>query len=123
MIAGIEVYADYVKEDSNIITILSETGAVRPYGIITAAFGSGSASSNIVDINVLNTVYNHYGIYASSHYSNIDSNIIDMYNNNAKDLGLYITGMYSAGRANVTHRCGTGITDAGTGNDVDGLDA
>jgi len=121
-VVGVECLTGYVKADTNQITIISSTGDIVPYGILNTAGDSGSISSNTIDIDVDDTDYNHYGIYTSGGYGSINGNVIDMYNNDAKDLGIYLAGGYCTGRANMTYRCGTGITDAGASNDVLGLD-
>jgi len=122
-VTGVEFHSDYVKADSNIITIISAAGTIVPRGVLVSAVcGAGSLNSNTIDIDVDDTTYNHYGVELGGDRNTINGSVIDMYNNNAKDLGIYIAGWHNVGRANETYRCGTGITDAGTGNDVDGLD-
>lgn len=67
----------------------------------------------------------HYGIIADDSDRNvISSNMIDMVNNDAKDIGIYLNGFCdnNQGGDNITYNVGTSISDAGSGNVVTAQD-
>lgn len=116
----------YIETGSKITIISNEINGSSSYtGSAYTVYFTGVTdsiiSNNKVTLNITDTTSNHYGIALSSSDRNrISSNTIDLINNNAKDVGIYLaTGSdYNYGVDNITYRVGTSLTDSGTGNSV-----
>lgn len=95
------------------------------YGISLAYADNNTLVGNPIKINNTDHTTYTYGIHLSSSLRNvINGHNINLVNNDAKEIGVYLSSgsNNNQGSDNITYNCGTSISDAGTGNAVTAKD-
>jgi hypothetical protein len=108
---------------SNNSIYMTVVGANTIYGIILSSSNKVSVCGNNIYLSNSDTTYNHYGIGISdSDGCLVDGNIINLVNNNAQDIGIWLqsgsennSGGGATNPSNITHNCGTGVLNEGGG--------
>ena len=122
-ITSVSIYGGNIV--GNEIYIYNIVATDIQYGMLLNSIFDLTCSSNKVKVCDSDVTNNHYGLcLKGSDRNTLNSNILDLVNNNAKDIGISMdaASQNNQGSNNITYQVGTSIQDLGAGNTVTAKD-
>jgi hypothetical protein len=122
-INALTIYGIYVASNTstirgNKVKIVNDaSGAADGYAIWSSG-NLGVIDGNEIYLDVATPALFNIGVVLLGDRNVISNNVMDLVNTGGGDNGFSINGDYNMGGHNVFYRCGTNITDSGTGNNV-----